>query len=89
MMASIQIGIGTTERTDGTKRALAEYRFARDAAEARFLDWCEMPEDIAMLLELTLGGVQADLSQVLSEKSQSLQYGGTATGNDSMWRIPA
>lgn len=37
----------------------------------------------------TLGGMQTDISQALVDKSQSLQYGGTAIGNDSMWRIPA
>ena len=33
--------------------ALAEYRFARDNAETKFLDWRVLPEDIAVLPELT------------------------------------
>lgn len=56
---------GTVTLHDGTTRELAEYRFARDNAETKFLDWRALPEDIAVLPELTLGGVQMDLTQAL------------------------
>ena len=46
-------------------REIAEYRFARDNAETKFLDWRPLPADIAVLPELTLGGVQMDLTQAM------------------------
>jgi hypothetical protein len=74
---------------DGAVRELAEYRFARDNSETRFLDWREVPESIAVLPELTLGGVQMDLTQALVRKSQSARYGETKAENDSLWRNAA
>ena len=70
-------------------KALAEYRFARDNAETRFLDWRALPEEIAVLPELTLGGVQMDLTQALVRKSQSARDGETKAENDSLWRNAA
>jgi hypothetical protein len=61
---------GTITLADGTTREIAEYRFARDNAETKFLDWRELPEDIAVLPELTLGGVQMDLTQALVRDAQ-------------------
>jgi hypothetical protein len=49
---------GTVTLADGTTRELAEYRFARDTAETTFLDWRDLPEEIAVLPELTLGGIR-------------------------------
>ena len=46
-------------------REIAEYRFARDNAETKFLDWRALPESIAVLPELTLGGVQMNLTQAM------------------------
>ena len=63
--------MGTAKRTDDTKRELAEYRFARDNAETEFLDWREVPESIAVLPELTLGGVQMDLTQALIRDAET------------------
>ncbi len=51
--------------------ALAEYRFARDNSETKFLDWRVLPEDIAVLPELTLGGVQMDLTQALVRDAEA------------------
>ncbi|MEZ5615820.1 MAG: calcium-binding protein, partial [Rhodocyclaceae bacterium] len=56
---------GQITLADGTTREIAEYRFARDNAETKFLDWRPLPEEIAVLPELTLGGVQMDLTQAL------------------------
>ncbi|MCA1972104.1 MAG: putative Ig domain-containing protein, partial [Caenispirillum sp.] len=55
---------------DGTAREIAEYRFVRDNAETRFLDWRPLPAEIAVLPELILGGVQMDLSQALVRDAQ-------------------
>jgi len=56
---------GTLTLNDATTREIAEYRFARDNAETKFLDWRPLPADIAVLPELTLGGVQMDLTQAM------------------------
>ena len=61
---------GTITLNGGATRALAEYRFARDPAETKFLDWRPLPADIAVLPELTLGGVQMDLTQALVRDGQ-------------------
>ena len=61
---------GTITLNDGTTREIAEYRFARDNSETKFLDWRELPADIAVLPELTLGGVQMDLTQALVRDAQ-------------------
>ena len=63
MKTSIQTG--TDKLADSATREIAEYRFARDNSETKFLDWRELPADIAVLPELTLGGVQMDLTQAL------------------------
>ena len=72
-----------------TPRANWPNSFARDNVETKFLDWRPLPETIAVLPELTLGGVQMDLTQALVDKGQSLWYGEKTTANDSMWRIAA
>ncbi|MBK6631945.1 MAG: hypothetical protein IPG33_13515 [Betaproteobacteria bacterium] len=56
---------------DSTTREITEYRFARDNAETKFLDWRILPEDIAVLPELTLGGVQMDLTQALVRDAEA------------------
>jgi len=71
----------------GATRELAEYRFARDPAETKFLDWREVPESIAVLPELTLGGVQMDLTQAVVRNSQSARDSKIKAENDSMWRM--
>lgn len=88
-MASIQIGMGTAKRTDDTTRELAESRFARDNSETRFLDWRAVPEEIAVLPELTLGGVQMDITQAVVRNSQSARDSKIKAENDSMWRMAA
>lgn len=47
----------------------------------------DVPAGIAVLPELTSGGVQMDLTHALVRKSQSLQYGDKKVANNSMWRI--
>ena len=39
-----QTRTGRITLTDGTTREIAEYRFARDNAETKFLDWRALPE---------------------------------------------
>ncbi len=48
-----QTRTGRITLTDGTTREIAEYRFARDNSETKFLDWRTLPADIAVLPELT------------------------------------
>lgn len=47
--------IPTANSKDIVPEAIVRH-FARDAAETRFLDWRAVPEQIAVLPELTLGG---------------------------------
>jgi hypothetical protein len=90
MKTSIQTG--TAKLADSATRAIAEYRFARDNSETKFLDWRPLPEDIAVLPELTLGGVQIagnGAGWPAAEESQSLQYGEKKAANECEWRRAA
>ena len=42
--------------TDGSTRAIAEYRFARDEGDTRFTQWQSETPEISALSELKLGG---------------------------------
>ncbi|MEZ5615815.1 MAG: calcium-binding protein [Rhodocyclaceae bacterium] len=89
---------GQITLNDGTTREIAEYRFARDNAETKFLDWRPLPEEIAVLPELTLGGVQMDLTQALVRDAGEGWLGNPPgvesadkekASNDSTWRKTA
>ena len=42
--------------TDGSTKAIAEYRFARDEGDTRFTQWQSETPEISALSELKLGG---------------------------------
>ena len=50
---------------DGSTRAIAEYRFARDEGDTRFTQWQTETPEISALQELKLYGRVMDLHQAL------------------------
>ena len=81
-----------------TPRANWPNSFARDNVETKFLDWRPLPETIAVLPELTLGGVQMDLTQALVRDAQEGWLGQPQgvefadiekASNDRLWRMAA